>query len=86
MKTIEGVKVYSLLEVSELLDITYPTVRKYVKEGKLRSRRVGRKYLVTGESIRSFLNGEIPLNGLYHLLQNKLYVRKHTITDIKLGR
>jgi len=64
MKTIEGVKVYSLLEVSELLDITYPTVRKYVKEGKIRSRRVGRKYLVTGESVRNFLNGEIPISEL----------------------
>ncbi len=55
MKTIEGVKVYSLIEVSELLNITYPTVRKYVKEGKLRSQRVGRNYLVTDESIRNFL-------------------------------
>jgi len=64
MKTIEGVKVYSLPEVSELLDITYPTVRKYVKEGKIRSRRVGRNYLITGEAIRNFLNGEIPLNEL----------------------
>ncbi len=64
MKTIEGVNVYSLLEVSELLDITYTTVRKYIKEGKIRSRRVGRKYLVTGESIRSFLNGEIPISEL----------------------
>ena len=64
MKTIEGVKVYSLIEVSELLDITYPTVRKYVKEGKIRSRRVGRNYLVTDQSIRNFLNGEIPLNEL----------------------
>jgi len=58
MKTIEGVKVYSLPEVSELLDITYPTVRKYVNEGKLRSQRVGRSYLVTDESIRNFLNAE----------------------------
>lgn len=58
MKTIEGVKVYSLLEVSKLLDITYPTVRKYAKEGKLRSQRVGRGYLVTDESIRNFLNAE----------------------------
>jgi len=64
MKTIEGVNVYSLLEVSELLDITYTTVRKYVKEGKIRSQRVGKGYLVTGESIRSFLNGEIPLSEL----------------------
>jgi len=64
MKTIEGVKVYSLLEVSELLNITYPTVRKYVNEGKIRYQRVGRNYLVTGESIRSFLNGEIPLSEL----------------------
>ena len=58
MKTIEGVKVYSLIEVSKLLDITYPTVRKYAKEGKLRSQRVGRGYLVTDESIRNFLNAE----------------------------
>jgi len=64
MKTIEGVNVYSLLEVSELLDITYTTVRKYVKEGKIRSQGVGKGYLVTGESIRSFLNGEIPLSEL----------------------
>jgi len=67
MKTIEGVKVYSLLEVSKLLDITYPTVRKYVKEGKIRSQRVGRNYLVTDESIRNFLIGEIPLNEFWHL-------------------
>jgi len=58
MKTIEGVKVYSLPEVSKLLDITYPTVRKYVNEGRLRSQRVGRGYLVTDESIRNFLNAE----------------------------
>jgi len=64
LRAIENEKVYSILEVSKLLDITYPTVRKYVKEGKIRSRRVGRKYLVTGESIRSFLNGEIPISEL----------------------
>ena len=67
MKTIEGVKVYSLIEVSELLNITYPTVRKYVNEGKLRSQRVGRKYLVTDESIRSFLNGRYRLMSFKHL-------------------
>jgi len=62
MKKIEGVKVYSLPEVSKLLDITYPTVRKYVNEGRLRSQRVGRGYLVTDESIRNFLNAENNLN------------------------
>jgi len=62
MKRIEGVKVYSLLEVSKILDITYPTVRKYVNKGRLRGQRVGRGYLVTDESIRNFLNAENSLN------------------------
>jgi len=62
VRKIEGIKVYTLQEVGELLDITYPTVRKYANEGKLRSQRVGRGYLVTDESIRNFLNNAENLN------------------------
>lgn len=57
MKTIEGIKVYTVTEAAELLDITPQTVRGYIKNGKLHAQRVGRPYLISEEAIKAFLTG-----------------------------
>lgn len=48
-------KIYNLDEVVKLLGLNIQTVRIYIKEGKLKASKVGRKYMVTDEAIKEFL-------------------------------
>lgn len=48
-------KVYDLNEVCELLKMNKQTIRKYIREGKLKASKVGTHYMVTEESIKVFL-------------------------------
>lgn len=52
---IAGVKLYTIPEVAKLLDVTPATVRRYVKQERLNSRRVGRSLLITESDIRKFI-------------------------------
>jgi len=54
---IEGIKAYSVNELSKMLDVTPLTLRKYIKTGKLRAQKIGRRYMVTVDSLKEFLNG-----------------------------
>lgn len=48
-------KIYNLDEVVKLLGLNIQTIRIYIKEGKLKASKVGRKYMVTDEAIQDFL-------------------------------
>jgi len=48
-------KIYDLDEVVKLLGLNIQTIRIYIKEGKLKASKVGRKYVVTDEAIKEFL-------------------------------
>lgn len=52
---IEGIKFYRIPEVAEALQVTPQTVRTWIKEGKLRSQRIGRPILITEKNLREFL-------------------------------
>lgn len=52
---IEGIKFYRIPEVAEALQVTPQTVRAWIKEGKLRSQRIGRPILITEKNLREFL-------------------------------
>lgn len=52
------IKIYTVPELVKLFQLNPQSVRKYLKEGRLKGRKVGTKWLVTEESIREFLNGE----------------------------
>jgi len=53
---IEGIKFYTILDVAEVLRVTPQTVRKYIKEGKLRGQKIGRPTYVTFKSLQEYLN------------------------------
>lgn len=55
---IEGIKFYTIAELSALLKVTPQTIRRYIKEGKLKGQRVGRPTLVTEKSLHNFLGVE----------------------------
>jgi excisionase family DNA binding protein len=55
---IEGIKFYTIAELSALLKVTPQTIRTYIKQGKLKGQRVGRPTLVTERSLHNFLGVE----------------------------
>ena len=48
--------VYDLKDLSRKLKISIRTLRKYVKSGKLKARRVGKAYYVTEPNLMAFLD------------------------------
>jgi excisionase family DNA binding protein len=59
MKEIAGIKLYTVQETAKLLEVTAQTIRKYIKEGKLKAQRVGRPFYIAESSIKEFLKGVI---------------------------
>jgi len=52
---IQGITLYTVQEIALMLRITPQTVRTYIKEGKLKGKRIGRPILITEDSLNSFL-------------------------------
>jgi excisionase family DNA binding protein len=58
-KEITGVKLYTVDEVAELLQINRLTVLKYIKQGRLTAARIGRPYMITEDGLREFLYNKV---------------------------
>lgn len=52
---IRGETYYTVTELAEVLSITPQTVRKYIKQGRIDSQRIGRPLLIRERAIREFL-------------------------------
>lgn len=58
-KQIGDMTLYTVLELSKLLDVTEVTLRRYIKDGKLKATLMGGKYLISEETLRELMqNGE----------------------------
>jgi len=56
---IRGETYYTVTELAEVLSITPQTVRKYIKEGRIDSQRIGRPLLIRERAIKEFLGESI---------------------------
>jgi len=56
---IEGIKFYRIPEVAEALQVTPQTVRAWIKQGKLKSQRIGKPILITEKNIKLFLKDSL---------------------------
>lgn len=52
---IQDVKFYTVQETAEELNVTPQTVRSYIKQGKIKSQRIGRPILITERNLKSFI-------------------------------
>lgn len=50
--------VYTVADLSKLLNTTPQTVRRYINEGRIQGRKIGRQWLVDEEAVREFLRGD----------------------------
>jgi excisionase family DNA binding protein len=53
----DGLKLYSIQELSDKLHVSTVTLRKYIHEGRLKGQKIAGKWLVTGENMQEFLSG-----------------------------
>ncbi len=54
-KTIEGIKFYTVPEAAKILGITPITLRKYIKQGKIKGKKLSNYYLITEKALLEFL-------------------------------
>ena len=52
---IEGIKFYTIPETAQALRVTPQTIRAWIKQGKLKSQRIGRPIFITENNLKEFL-------------------------------
>lgn len=57
MKEVNGTKLFSVEELSSMMDCNRRTIYQAAKSGKLRVVRIGRLLYASEESLKDFLNG-----------------------------
>lgn len=55
---IENIKFYTIPDVAKALQVTPQTIRAWIKQGRLKSQRIGRPILITENNLREFLQVE----------------------------
>lgn len=55
-KNIGNIKLFDLDQIAEMLGVTKVTLRSYIKNGKLKGRKVGIRWYVTEEHLNNFLH------------------------------
>ena len=54
-KEIAGLKLYSVQEIADVLEISPITLRNYITQGDLVACKVGKSYMVEEKNLRDFL-------------------------------
>ena len=55
MIEVDDFKAFDANEVAEMLNLKYRTVTRYIQAGKIRARKIGKKYFVTENDIKAFI-------------------------------
>lgn len=61
-RKIGNLTLYSVDDLHELLGISKLTLRAYLRDGKLKGRKLGVKWFVTEEALRNYFAGDRPEN------------------------
>ena len=52
---VDDFKAFDSNEVAKMLDMKYRTVTRYIQAGKIRARKIGKKYFVTDQDVKAFI-------------------------------
>jgi len=58
MKVIDGMKVYEVEDLVELLGMSRVSVQRYLREGRIKGIKLARKWHVTENHLKAFFSGE----------------------------
>ena len=51
-------KLYDVEEVAEMLDVGEPTIRRYLREGRLKGKKLAKRWYVSEEAIKDYFQPE----------------------------
>ena len=51
-------KLYDVEEVAEMLDVGEPTIRRYLRQGKLRGKKLAKRWYVSEENLKDYFQPE----------------------------
>lgn len=51
-------KYYEVSEMAQKLDIAENTLRKYIREERVKAVKVGKRYIISEENYNKFINGK----------------------------
>jgi len=57
MIEIGDIKAYDVQEIAKMFDMTPQSIRRFIREGRMKGRKVGTRWYVTEEAIRDYLMG-----------------------------
>ena len=52
---IEGIRFYTIPDTAKALQVTPQTIRAWIKQGRIKSQRIGRPILITENNLKEFL-------------------------------
>ena len=55
---IGDMKLYDVEEVAEMLYVGSPTIRRYLREGKLKGKKMAKRWYISEESIKEYFQPE----------------------------
>lgn len=57
MTELKEIKLYNIRETAEILGVTTRTLQTYIKNGRIKARKIGRGWKFTEQNINEFING-----------------------------
>jgi excisionase family DNA binding protein len=52
-------KLYSIEELTSILDLHEKTILRFIHEGKIKARKIGRSWKVTNDDLKEYVHGEL---------------------------
>lgn len=80
-------KLYTITELSKILDLHPKTILRFIHEGKLTAQKIGRTWRVTDDNLKTFCHGELSdsqpaiANINYETLSDRINIS--TVIEIK---
>lgn len=72
-------KLYSVKDLSKILNLHQKTILRFIHEGKIKARKIGRTWMVNEKELKDYVHGELA-NGesdqvlKYHTIQDRIQV------------
>lgn len=58
LQSLDTFRLYTLTEVEPILGVSHRTLLDYVKTGKIKAVKIGGKWKVSEENLKTFINGD----------------------------
>jgi excisionase family DNA binding protein len=72
---------YTVEQAAELLDLHVKTIRRYIHDGRLKAKRIGKEYRITRADLDEFTGGAVPVQAAAALPRTRQVIAS-SIVDV----